>query len=237
MVTITNEETGTVRTVTSDAAGHYALQNLSSGRFTLRVESPGFRNGERTGIVLRAGNCEIVNVNLGLGLGMSETVAVPLKPPPAPPANLYDRKKPFTYVVGEREGDTTFQGIARLVYGDRKKWVQIFEANRAVVLKPGPIPNGTAIYIPPGKRAVPKLVAKVTPAYPTSGGPGDVVLDVLLGGDGAVNDVRVIDGDPVLADAAVRAVKQWKYQPLVVNGTVVDKFVVVVTFGRNGKVK
>ena len=236
-IMITNEETGAVHTGKSDAAGRYAVRNLGSGKFTLRVDSPGFRTGWRTGIALREGNCEMVNVNLGLGIGCCETVAVKLKSPPAPPANLYDRKKPFIYVVGEHKGDTTFQGIARLAYGDRKKWVQIFEANRGVVPKPGPIPSGTAIDIPPAKRAVPKLISKVTPVYPDSATPGDVVLDVVLGGDGAVKEVGVIDGDPVLASAAVRAVKQWKYRPLIVNGTAVDKFVVVVTFGKSGKVK
>jgi TonB family protein len=147
-----------------------------------------------------------------------------------------ERKKPFTYVVGERKGDTTFQGIAKLVYSDPKKWVQIFEANRSVALKPGAIPYGTAIYIP-SKRVVPKLISKMTPVYPRPGGPGDVLLDVTLAGDGTVKEVGVIDGEPVLVEAAVRAVKQWRYRPLVVNGKPADQFVVVVSFGKNGKVR
>jgi anaerobic magnesium-protoporphyrin IX monomethyl ester cyclase len=236
-VTIRHEATGTVRVVTSDPAGRYVAQNLGSGRFTVRVESPGFRIGERRGIALEAGTCEMVNVSLGLEIGMCETVAVAMKPLPEATANLYERKKPFTYVVGERKGDTTFPGIAGLVYGDPKKWVQIFEANRSVRPKPGPIPYGTAIYIPASKRVVPKLISKVTPAYPASGGPGDVLLDVTLAGDGTVKEVGVIDGEPVLVDAAVRAVKQWRYRPLVVDGKPVDQFVVLVSFGKNGKVK
>jgi nucleoid-associated protein YgaU len=236
-ITITHEETGAVRTVRSDPAGRYAAHNLGSGRFTVRVQSPGFRMGERAGIVLQAGKCEMVNVSLGLEIGMCETVAVELKPAPEPTANLYERRKPFTYVVGEHKGDTTFQGIAKLVYSDPKKWVQIFEANRSVVLKPGPIPYGTAIYIPANKRVVPKLISKATPVYPMSGGPGYVVLDVTLAGDGTVKEVGVIDGKPVLAEAAVSAVKQWRYRPLVVKGKALDHFVVVVLFGKNGKVR
>jgi anaerobic magnesium-protoporphyrin IX monomethyl ester cyclase len=236
-ITITNMETEAVRTVTSDVAGHYAAQSLGSGRYVIRVDAQGFRVGERTGIILRAGNCEMVNVNLGLEIGMCETVAVVLEPSRQPAANLHERKKPFNYVVGERRGDTTFQGIARLVYGDPKKWVQIFEQNRDVVPKPGSIAPGTPIYIPPSKRLIPALVSKVMPVYPKSAGPGEVVLNVLLGKTGAVEEVEVIDGNPVLAEAAVRAVKQWKYRPLVVNGAAVEKFLVVVTFGKNGKVK
>ena len=62
-------------------------------------------------------------------------------------------------------------------------------------------------------------------------------MDVKLAGDGAVKWVAVIDGEPALVEAAVSAVKQWRYRPLVVKGKAVDQFVVVVSFGKNGKVK
>lgn len=62
---------------------------------------------------------------------------------------------------------------------------------------------------------VPALISKLTPVYPKSAAPGDVAL----------------------AEAAVSAVKQWRYRPLVVEERTVNKFVVVVTFGKNGKVK
>jgi TonB family protein len=236
-ITITNAETGVVRKLTSDKDGNYVVKDLSSGRHTVRVESLGFRVGVRTGIGLQAGNCERINVSLGLEIGMCEVVAVELPAEVSSPENLYEKKKPFNYVVGERKDGGTFQGIAKLVYGDPKAWVQIFEANRSVLLVPGPIPYGTAIYVPARKRVVPKLISKVTPVYPRSGGPGEVVLDVTLAGDGAVKWVRVIVGDRVLAEAAVSAVKQWRYRPLVVKGKAVDQFVVVVSFGRSGKVR
>jgi hypothetical protein len=41
----------------------------------------------------------------------------------------------------------------------------------------------------------------------------------------------------LMSNAAVDAVKQWKYRPLTVRGKLVDKFVVVITFGKNGKVQ
>ena len=236
-ITITNVATEVVRRLSSDKGGNYVVKDLGSGQYTVRIESPGFRVGERRGIVLQAGNCERVNVSLGLEIGNCEVVAVELQVEMKPQENLYERKKPFNYVVGDRKDGGTFQGIAKLVYGDPKAWVQIFEANRSVVLKPGPIPYGTAIFIPPSKRVVPKLISKVTPVYPKGGRPGDVVLDVKLAEDGAVKWVAVIDGDSVLAEAAVSAVKQWRYRPLVVKGTVVDQFVVVVSFGKNGKVR
>ena len=42
---------------------------------------------------------------------------------------------------------------------------------------------------------------------------GSVQLEVTVKPDGSVKDVRVIGGHPLLADAAVRSVKQWRYEP------------------------
>ncbi|HEX6773200.1 MAG TPA: TonB-dependent receptor, partial [Acidobacteriaceae bacterium] len=41
-VTVTNQATGYTRTVTTDAAGNYSLQNLPIGQYTARVQGPGF---------------------------------------------------------------------------------------------------------------------------------------------------------------------------------------------------
>ncbi len=42
---------------------------------------------------------------------------------------------------------------------------------------------------------------------------GTVQLEALVAPDGTVKEVRVVGGPPVLVDAVVQAVKQWKYQP------------------------
>lgn len=47
---------------------------------------------------------------------------------------------------------------------------------------------------------------------------GTVVLDVKIGGDGAVQDLKILSGPPELADAAMNAVKQWRFKPRRVNG-------------------
>ncbi|MCJ7504562.1 MAG: TonB family protein [Acidobacteriia bacterium] len=46
---------------------------------------------------------------------------------------------------------------------------------------------------------------------------GAVLLDVLIGRDGAVKDVELVSGDPMLAAAATGAVAQWRYKPTTVN--------------------
>ncbi|MBS1857366.1 MAG: TonB family protein, partial [Acidobacteria bacterium] len=223
----------------TDQSGLYAANDLPAGRYTIRVQSPGFRTTERTGIRVRAG--ERIDVALMVEVGSCEYVAVPLQAPPKATGDLRQMKKPFTYVVGDAADNGTFRGIASLVYGDSRDWVQVFEANRNMILKPGPIPKGTPIMIPPRKRLVPELVHRVAPVYPPTARTerlwGDVVLDVTLREDGTVAAVSVVDGDPLLAGAASDAVQQWRYRPLVVYGTPVLKFIVVVSFEKNGRVR
>ena len=239
-ITITNGDMGAIRTLKTDETGQYVANGLAAGHYTVKAEYAGFKVAIRTGIVLKKGACERIDVGLTLDVGCCEYVAVALDAPKAE-INLYEKKKPFTYVVGQANDHGTFQGIAKLVYGDSKAWIQVFEANRDVAAKPGVIPYGMTIYIPPKKRLVPKLIFKVTPVYPPSARKehiwGDVLLDVALKEDGTVEQTSVIDGNPLLAEAARSAVKQWRYRPLLVNGNPVVKFVVVVSFGTGGKVR
>jgi protein TonB len=45
-----------------------------------------------------------------------------------------------------------------------------------------------------------------------------VQLTVRIGPDGAVHEITPISGDPLLVQAAIDAVKQWVYQPTLLNG-------------------
>ncbi len=47
---------------------------------------------------------------------------------------------------------------------------------------------------------------------------GRVRLDGIIAEDGSLHDLKVIDGDPLLAGAAMQAVSQWRYQPYKLNG-------------------
>jgi TonB family protein len=65
----------------------------------------------------------------------------------------------------------------------------------------------------------PKLLHKVTPTYPPeakqAGVSGIVVLEAQIGLDGQVEAVRVARGaDPRLDDAAVAALRQWRFAPV-----------------------
>jgi outer membrane biosynthesis protein TonB len=52
----------------------------------------------------------------------------------------------------------------------------------------------------------------VYPDYPDK--PGKVLLRAVVSSDGAVRQVRLIAGDPLLAASAKAAIRQWRYQPL-----------------------
>ena len=70
------------------------------------------------------------------------------------------------------------------------------------------------------------LRSKVDPDYPTDarqrGVEGEVLLDVVVGVDGSVIQANVVSGHPLLNDAALAAVKQWKFDPYLINGRPVE---------------
>ena len=70
------------------------------------------------------------------------------------------------------------------------------------------------------------LIHEVPPQYPPEAGrariEGTVVLMAVIGTDGSVKDVRVESGLPILAQAALDAVRQWRYKPYMVDGEPVE---------------
>ena len=70
------------------------------------------------------------------------------------------------------------------------------------------------------------LIQSVPPQYPPEAGrkriEGTVVLLAVICTDGTVKDVRVESGPPLLTQAAVDAVKQWRYKPYLLNGIPVE---------------
>jgi len=78
----------------------------------------------------------------------------------------------------------------------------------------------------PGPMVEANLIYDVAPKYPPEAGrariEGTVVLAAVIGKDGTVQDVRVQSGLWVLAQAAIEAVKQWRYRPYLLNGQPVE---------------
>ena len=81
----------------------------------------------------------------------------------------------------------------------------------------------------------PRLVKEVSPVYPeiarVAEVQGVVILGVKADEEGKVKDVIVLRSIPLLDQAAIDAVRQWVYEPLVIEGKAVPVvFTVTVRF-------
>ena len=69
---------------------------------------------------------------------------------------------------------------------------------------------------------MPERVTGVAPAYPLVARAarirGEVAIEVVIGATGRVEQTHVVESVPMLDDAAIEAVKRWKYKPTVING-------------------
>ena len=70
------------------------------------------------------------------------------------------------------------------------------------------------------------MTHKVQPTYPQDAieqnVTGTVKLEAIITTNGSVRDVKLINGHPLLAAAAIKAVEQWVYQPTLLNGEKVE---------------
>ncbi len=70
------------------------------------------------------------------------------------------------------------------------------------------------------------LIRKVQPTYPPLARQariqGVVVLQAQISKEGNIQNLQLISGHPMLAPAAIEAVKQWKYKPYLLNGEPVE---------------
>jgi TonB family protein len=71
-----------------------------------------------------------------------------------------------------------------------------------------------------------KIVKKIQPAYPSDARQdhieGTVALRVVIGTDGSVQEISPVSGPAALIQPAIDAVKQWRYQPILLNGKPVE---------------
>jgi beta-lactamase regulating signal transducer with metallopeptidase domain len=122
---------------------------------------------------------------------------------------------------------------------------------------PAPAAGSPAREAPGTPLAEPKLVHRIQPGYPPEAKAekvqGIFLIDIRCGKDGAVEDARVVasapnperleqleakrgtpaglEGDQRLAEAALAAVKQWRYEPILKGGQPVEfKLTVTVRF-------
>jgi protein TonB len=70
------------------------------------------------------------------------------------------------------------------------------------------------------------LIRKVQPSYPPLARAariqGTVLLQALISKQGTIEHLQLISGHPMLVQAAMDAVRQWRYRPYVLNGEPVE---------------
>ncbi len=110
----------------------------------------------------------------------------------------------------------------------------------------GPIVSGPGFPIPfSGTRAIPaapptanarqfrtssmlqgSLIRRVEPAYPqlarSARIQGPVILAAIISKAGAIENLRLISGHPMLVPAAIQAVRQWRYKPYILNDEAIE---------------
>jgi protein TonB len=87
---------------------------------------------------------------------------------------------------------------------------------------PPPEPEGPIRFVVGGKITEPRKISGPNPLYPEAARrariQGVVVLECVIGKDGSVKTVKVLRGLPLgLTEAAVDAVKKWRFEPSTLN--------------------
>lgn len=97
------------------------------------------------------------------------------------------------------------------------------------------IPGQYAVVVPPPVAPRPQrmsvmmqgnLIHKVEPLYPAiakiAAVQGPVLIKALISREGTIEQEQVVSGSPLLAPAALDAIRQWRYRPYYLNGEAVE---------------
>jgi periplasmic protein TonB len=91
---------------------------------------------------------------------------------------------------------------------------------------PPPRPHQTGPLRVGGNVQAARIINRVQPSYPPLARQtrisGTVRLHAIIGKDGTIQQLEVMSGHPLLQQAALDAVRQWRYQPTLLNGEPVE---------------
>ncbi|HLW85880.1 MAG TPA: TonB family protein [Candidatus Sulfotelmatobacter sp.] len=177
------------------AAGPSGTGSSAAGAATSRATVSSVQTASKPGEILRAGSA-------GPASAQPAATNHPRSPAPAGSLLVFENGKEV-FRMPPSQGESEQPGTAQSAV-ERAS----LAPERVVDLSPA--------------AAESSLIHRVEPDYPEPAREqqvqGAVVLDVHIGQDGAVQDIKLVSGDPLLADAAVAAVKQWRFQPRSIDG-------------------
>ncbi len=218
------------RQVITNTRGVFAVGGLPDGDYVVTVALPGFRT-QRTRVQIKDGVNATLVIQLEIG-SLSEAVTV------SSPAAMASAVR-----TPAKSSPAEFFDLAKLYYS-QGRLVDAEEATKraltlmrseAPMATTGPLPDTSLPIRVGGSIREPRKIRDVKPIYPpdaaAAGAEGVVIIEARIGQDGAVQEARIIRGVPGLDDAAIGAVRQWRYTPTLLNGAPVDVLVTVtVTF-------
>ena len=159
-----------------------------------------------------------------------EVPAMPPAPAPPPSAAATPQVNPNAAPIAEPK-DIQPEPILRVneapgrsdfVVGGEGEVPGSLGVGDAVPPPPVRLPPPTAPVRIGGDIRPPEKVRHVAPEYPaiarSAGKSGIVILEAVIAEDGTVRDVSVLRSEPLLDEAAVRAVRQWRFTPTLLNG-------------------
>jgi protein TonB len=172
-------------------------------------------------------------------------VAPPPPPPPPPPAapQIQHVQKVSEIVDGALRTPSKIPKKVQMIQQEEAPQQNSGVMGGVVGGVPGGSANGVIGGIigsaaPPPKVATPQKlrvssgvadglkIHDVTPAYPQMARiahiQGDVLLQATISKSGVIENLRAVQGHPILIQAAMDAVKQWKYKPYILNGEPVE---------------
>ena len=188
---------------------------------------------------------------------MMAFVAAPPPPPPPPPPKApeparLDASKPVpttgaapvepaAEILPERPpvhlDDEEFEGVPGGIVGGIAGGLESLFPPPPPPPPPPPLPRGPVRV--GGQIREPALISRVDPVYPgvaiSANIEGTVILEAIVDEEGRVESVKVLRSVSVLDRAALEAVRQWRYSPVILNG-IPEKFIltVAVTFRLEG---
>lgn len=159
---------------------------------------------------------------------------IPMTPAPAtsvaePVVAVLDPSTPIVSAPEVEAEMSRVPTLGRWSSRDRSTGIA-FGAGPSVPLAPAPARNAVPPQSPVlqvgGDVKAPVKLHDVPPVFPpiarSARAQGVVVLEAIIGKDGLVRNVRVVQSVPLLDQAAVDAVRQWRYSTPTLNGVPVD---------------
>jgi protein TonB len=103
-----------------------------------------------------------------------------------------------------------------------------------VLLQPSPDAKPLEVKLLSGSLAEGMLLRRVQPDYPSIARDarvsGTVVIQAKINKEGGIENLQVVSGPPMLRQAALDAVKQWRYRPYLLDGEPVEVLTTVNVF-------